>query len=117
VKVPDFTVTSVLPGCVCQPVDESGPNVKLATTVLKSGLARNLYAWSVDPAPITVDATEPVGAVAIATPVNVSDAAMIEMPTTHLVRFLNICRPPFDCGLLAQAERASVSAIFAFITS
>jgi hypothetical protein len=81
---------------VCQPVDEFGPNVKLATTVFVPGLARNSYFAAVDPAPFTWETTEPVAPVAIATPVNISDAAMIEKPTAHFVRVLDICRPPFD---------------------
>jgi hypothetical protein len=68
--------------------------VKLATTLFVSGLATNRNLSAVDPAPITSETTEPVGPVATATPDNVSDAAMIEAPTTHLVRFFNMS-PPF----------------------
>ena len=95
-KVPDFTVTSVLPGCVCQPVDEFGPKVKLATTVFVLGLATSRTLSAVEPAPITSETTEPVGPVAIATPDNVSDAAKIEAPTAHLVRFLTMVPSSFD---------------------
>src|SRR5918992_6290612 len=90
VNVPDFTVTSVLPGCVCQPVDEFGPNVKLATTVFNSGLAVRRTASDVEPAPITSETTEPVEGVAIATPASVIDAATIDAPTTHLLRLFMI---------------------------
>jgi hypothetical protein len=76
VKVPDFTVTSVLPGCVCQPVDEFGPNVKSATMVFVPGVAAKPVPFGIDPAPITSATTEPVGPVATATPVR----AIARMP-------------------------------------
>jgi hypothetical protein len=118
VKVPDFTVTSVLPGCVCQPVDEFGPNVKLATTVLKPGLARNRTLSSVDPRrspwrqPSRLatsrwqrrqrqrrcddrNAYNPLGAL----PEHVSPSLRLTV------------------GMMARAERASVLAASAFMTS
>jgi hypothetical protein len=45
---------------------------------------------------MTSDTTEPVGPVAIATPDSASDTAMIEVATTHLLRFLNIVPPSSD---------------------
>ena len=73
-NVPDFTVTSVLPGCVCQPVDEFGPNVKRATTVFVPGMAAKPAPFGIEPAPITSDTTDPVDPVARATLARAIDA-------------------------------------------
>lgn len=94
VKVPDFTVTSALPGCVCQPVAEFGSNVKSATRTFVSGVAAKPTPFGIEPAPITSDTTDPVAPVATATPMSAIDVAMTAATVAHLVRLLTMT-PPF----------------------
>jgi hypothetical protein len=53
VNVPDCTTTSVLPGWLCQPVDEWGPNVYWPTIVFVPGCTARPMPVGIDPVAMT----------------------------------------------------------------
>ncbi len=84
-NVPDFTVTSVFPGCECQPVEEFGPKVKSATIVFVPGLAaKPMPPCCKAPAPMISVVIDPVPPVASATPVRATDAKTMRAAVASL---------------------------------